>query len=209
MTDDTHLSEQIELAQEINACFGIGQVIQGSGVLSRASRLGYTPIVVSQRSDSLLGQIVGNHQERLVLEDFFVPVLPSATCYEQHHRDGTFGHELVIDGICQCTRQDSTFGFVLEYHFFGGIRIRRLRSLRAFQGYSYFARLEVQRKSHSVLGEFPFDAFGRYLLSPVVGIQRSDDYFEAICRILLDFHGDTFRTLLGYIHGCGILPVFG
>ena len=104
MSDDTHFSEDIELAEEINAGFGIGQVIQGSGVFSRTSRLGYTTIVISQRSDSLLGQIVGNHQERLVLEDFFVPVLASTTCYEQHHRDGTFGHELVIDRICQCTR---------------------------------------------------------------------------------------------------------
>ena len=79
----------------------------------------------------------------------------------------------------------------------------------ALHGQFHLPRFENQRKSHSVLGEFPFDAFSRYLLSPVVGIQRSDDYFEAICRVLLDFHGDTFRTLLGHIHGCGILSVFG
>jgi hypothetical protein len=72
-------------AQEAQRSLGVAGEVERGRALVDAARFADTTLVVTQQSDALAGQVVGQHQEQFVVENIFIAILWSRTG-DQHHR---------------------------------------------------------------------------------------------------------------------------
>ena len=134
MTNDADLGKCLAAAQVCQTGGGIAGKVLTRGVPHVAPLGGSRgTVVVAQRGDAVAGQVVGNDEERLVVEDFLVAVLLTAAGDEEGDDGFLLRLRIIPDGQHQRAGQRGTVPLVAERHLLGLIREWRLRGLRASQ----------------------------------------------------------------------------
>ena len=151
MADHSYLPELPERAEIIQPGVSILHEVLSRGVGRISGRSSRSPVIISKCSDSVPCKKVGDHQERLVAEQFLITVLEAASGYHQCHRD--LFPAVPPFRINQGPGQDGiTIG---ERNVFQSVRERRLRSLRTVP--HELTRSKDQRHAQPPLRESSYD----------------------------------------------------
>ena len=145
MADHTDTFKPIP--QQLDSRQSIVLQILGRAENHIAGRFPEPPVIVPQRGDPRPRESIRDDSERLVTEQFLVPVLETAARDHDKHRSLS----VTIRRHCQCSFQHSVP--IGERHLLGSVRERPDRSLWPPEHRS--ARRKRHRKRHPTLGESP------------------------------------------------------
>ena len=200
MTKHTDFAELLQPAQHFDARQGIfGKVLRGSS-LHTACRFTHATIIETQGGDAVSGQIVGNDEKGLVVEDLFIAILCTAARYHNQHRN--LIALLESFGIDKSACKTSVSSLILKGYFLGLIGIRLYGMLRAIV--LHLPGLHIEGQIHSHLREGAFQlAFVQFSC-----IRHADAWHCNVHRVSRDEiqrGGNSFGTLVGAVHGAHIL----
>ena len=199
MPYDAHLAEGFAVAQIVQSRSRVAGKVLARGIPHVAALGGPRgTVVVAQRGNAVTGQIVGNHEERLVVVYLLVAVLLSAARHKQGYNGLPLRAPVVAHGPCQRSRQCGTVLLVAERHLLRHVRQRRLRCLRTLQRLLR-APLQHQRQREAVLFERAVEAVA--LQPSAVG--RVDAFHAYRQRVVRQEHllgGNTLGALVGTVH---------
>ena len=199
MPYDTHLAEGLAVAQIVQSGSRVAGKVLARGIPHVAALGGPCgAVVVAQRGNAVTGQIVGNHEERLVVVYLLVAVLLSAARHKQGSNGLPLRAPVVAHGPCQRSRQRGAVVLVTERHLLRHVRQWRLRCLWTLQRLLR-TPLQHQRQREAVLFECAVEAVA---LQP--SAVRSVDAFDAHRqRVVRQEHllaGNALGALVGTIH---------